>query len=259
MTELPEPSVVVEREGGTLVITLNRPHVRNSIDAAMAYAVAAALDVLDSDPSLVVGILTGAGGTFSAGMDLKAFLRTGERPEVQGRGLAGLTQVPPRKPLIAAVEGHAVAGGCELVLACDLVVAADDATFGLPEVKRGLIAGSGGLVRLHRLIPPRLAMEHALTGRPLPATDAHRWGLVNRLVPRDCALAAARELAAEIAENGPLAVRTTKKVLVESASWPADEVWQRQEELLQSVVASADAREGASAFVEKRSPVWRGV
>lgn len=251
-------SVLVERDGGTLVITLNRPQVRNAMDRAMAYAVAAALDELDADPALVVGILTGAGGSFSAGMDLKAFLLTGERPEVPGRGLAGLTEAPPRTPLIAAVEGHAVAGGCELVLACDLVVAAQDASFGLPEVRRGLIAGSGGLVRLPQRVPAQIAMEHALTGLPMTAVQAHRWGLVNRLTPPGGALAAARELAAQIAVNGPLAVRTTKQVLVESASWPAAELWQRQGALLQQVVASADAKEGAAAFVEKRQPVWRG-
>lgn len=253
------PPVLVERDGGTLVITLNRPRLRNAMDSAMAHALAEALDELDGDPALVVGVLTGAGGTFSAGMDLKAFLRTGERPEVQGRGLAGLTEAPPRTPLIAAVEGHALAGGCELVLACDLVVAAEDAVFGLPEVKRGLIAGSGGLVRLPRLVPPRIAMEHALTGRPLSAVDAHRWGLVNRLTPPGGALAASRGLAAEIAENGPLAVRTTKQVLVESPTWTAEQVWDRQRELLLEVVGSADAQEGAAAFVEKRAPVWRGV
>ncbi len=138
-------------------------------------------------------------------------------------------------------------------------MAAEDAVLGLPEVKRGLIAGSGGLVRLPRRLPPAIAMEHALTGRPLPATEAHRWGLVNRLVPPGGALAAALALAAEIGENGPLAVRTTKQVLVESASWPAEQVWDRQRALLQTVVDSADAKEGAAAFVEKRAPVWRGV
>lgn len=254
---MPEP-VLVERDGGTLVITLNRPHLRNAMDSATAHAVADALDELDADPTLVVGILTGAGGTFSAGMDLKAFLLTGERPEVAGRGLAGLTERPPATPLIAAVEGHAVAGGCELVLACDLVVAADDAAFGLPEVRRGLIAGSGGLVRLPRLVPPQIAMEHALTGRPMTAVDAHRWGLVNQLTSPGGALAGARALAAEIASNGPLAVRATKKLLSESPTWPPAEVWARQTALLLEVVDSADAKEGAAAFVEKRAPVWRG-
>lgn len=250
--------VLVERDGATLVITLNRPQVRNAMDEATAFAVAEALDRLDADPEIAVGILTGAGGTFSSGMDLKAFSLTGERPEVPGRGLAGLTEAPPSTPLIAAVEGHAVAGGCELVLACDLVVAAEDAVFGLPEVRRGLIAGSGGLVRLPRLVPPQIAMEHALTGQPMTARDAHRWGLVNRLTPPGGALDAARALAAEIAANGPLAVRVTKQVLVESPGWAASEVWDRQRALLLSVVDSEDAREGSAAFVEKRPPVWRG-
>lgn len=251
--------VLVEQDGSTLVITLDRPATRNALDRQTAHAVAVALDRLDADPTVTVGVLTGAGGTFSAGMDLKAFQQTGERPEVEGRGLAGLTEAPPAKPLIAAVEGHAVAGGCELVLACDLVVAAEDAVFGLPEVRRGLIAGSGGLLRLQRLIPPHIAMEHALTGRPVPAAEAHRWGLVNRLTPKGEALSGALELAGQIAANGPLAVRTTKQILVESSGWPPDEVWQRQRELLLTVVSSADAREGASAFLEKRPPVWRGM
>lgn len=251
-------SVLVERDGATMVITLNRPQVRNALDAATAFAVAAALDRLDADAEIAVGILTGAGGTFSSGMDLKAFSRTGERPEVPGRGLAGLTEAPPSTPLIAAVEGHAVAGGCELVLACDLVVAAQDAVFGLPEVRRGLIAGSGGLVRLPRRVPPQIAMEHALTGQPMTAVDAHRWGLVNRLAPPGGALDAARALAAEIAANSPLAVRVSKQVLVESPTWGAAEVWDRQRQLLLAVVDSEDAQEGSAAFVEKRPPVWRG-
>lgn len=249
--------VLVDRDGATLVITLNRPEVRNAVDSDTADAVAAALDRLDGERDLAVGILTGAGGTFSAGMDLKAFLAGGRR-EVPGRGFGGLTEAPPRKPLIAAVEGYALAGGCEMVLTCDLVVAAEDASFGLPEVKRGLIAGSGGLVRLPALIPPHVAMDYALTGRMLTAVEAHRWGLVNRLTPYGEALQVARELAAEISANGPLAVQTTKRVLVESPWWTEDERWQRQRELLDTVVGSADVREGAVAFVEKRSPVWRG-
>jgi enoyl-CoA hydratase len=172
-------SLLVERSGSTLVMTINRPAARNAIDFATATALAAALDELDATRELRVGILTGAGGTFSAGMDLKAFLR-GEPREVEGRGFGGLTDAPPAKPLIAAVEGYALAGGCEMVLACDLVTAAEDAAFGLPEVKRGLIAGSGGLLRLPGRIPPQIAMEYALTGDLLPAVEAHRWGLVNR-------------------------------------------------------------------------------
>lgn len=249
--------VLVDRDGATLVITLNRPEVRNAVDSETADAVAAALDRLDGERDLAVGILTGAGGTFSAGMDLKAFLAGGRR-DVPGRGFGGLTEAPPRKPLIAAVEGYALAGGCEMVLTCDLVVAAEDASFGLPEVKRGLIAGSGGLVRLPALIPPHVAMDYALTGRMLTAVEAHRWGLVNRLTPHGEALHVARDLAAEISANGPLAVQTTKRVLVESPWWTEGERWQRQRLLLDTVVGSADAHEGAAAFVEKRSPVWRG-
>lgn len=245
--------VRTERDGGVLVITLDRPRARNAVDRAAALGVAGALDVLDADDDLAVGILTGAGGTFSAGMDLKAFL-AGESPEVEGRGLAGLTRTPPVTPLIAAVEGYALAGGFEMVLACDLVVAAQDAVFGLPEVKRGLIAGSGGLLRLPGRIPPGIAMEHALTGEPISAVDAHRWGLVNRLVPPGQALDVARRLAAQIAANGPLAVRASKVLVSRSGGG----TWEQQDALLAGVLASQDAREGASAFVEKRPPVWQG-
>ena len=248
--------VVVSREGRTLVITLDRPEARNAINLAAALLIDAALQRLDADDSLTVGVLTGAGGTFSAGMDLKAFL-AGERPEVPGRGLAGLTRTPPGKPLIAAVEGYALAGGFELVLACDLVVAADNASFGLPEVKRGLIAGSGGLLRLPQQIPQAIAMEYALTGEPMPAREAYRWGLVNRLTAPGLALAAALELAGRIAANGPLAVRTSKALIAGANGWTAAQGWARQDELLVEVLASGDAREGAAAFVEKRSAVWR--
>lgn len=253
-----EPTVLVQREGPLLVVTIQRPQVRNAIDRATSESIAAAMDRLDADPGLAVGILTGAGGHFSAGMDLKAFLR-GERVELPGRGLAGIVESPPAKPLIAAVEGYALAGGCEIALACDLIVAAEDARFGLPEVRRGLIAGSGGLIRLPGRIPAQIAMEHALTGDPLAATEARRWGLVNRLTPPGGALGAARELALRIAANGPLAVRMTKQVVSQAARWPAEEVWARQREFLEQVIASADAREGALAFSEKRAPVWRGT
>lgn len=250
--------LLVDASDGILVMTLNRPHVRNAIDAALAIALAHALERLDQDSSLRCGVLTGAGGTFSAGMDLKSFLR-GEPREVEGRGFAGLTEAPPRKPLIAAVEGAALAGGCEMVLACDLVVAAANARFGLPEVKRGLIAGSGGLIRLPRRIPPQIALEHALTGEDLPATEAFRWGLVNRLTPPGEALAAATALAARVAQNAPLAVSFTKHLLWGAGEWSSAEAWQRQREMLETVVASEDAQEGAAAFVEKRPPRWRGV
>lgn len=248
------PGVRTEREGSTLVIVLDRPHSRNAVDGAAAQALAAALDELDDDAGLVVGVLTGAGRHFSSGMDLKAFL-AGERPEVKGRGLGGLTLTPPATPLIAAVEGYALAGGFEMVLACDLVVAAEDAVFGLPEVTRGLIAGSGGLLRLPSRLPPGVAMEHALTGAPITAVEAHRWGLVNRLTPSGQALDGARALAQEIAANGPLAVRSTKALVTRGVDAAA---WQLQDLLLGGVLASQDAREGAAAFVEKRTPVWTG-
>lgn len=250
--------VLVERSGAVLVITLNRPHVRNAVDRATSEALADAIDVLESDDGLATGVLTGAGGTFCAGMDLKAFLR-GERPEAKGRGFAGLTERPPAKPLIAAVEGWALAGGCELVLTCDLVVAARDANFGLPEVQRGLIAGSGGLIRLPERIPRHIAMEHALTGEPMTAVDAHRWGLVNRLTDPGHSVEEALALARQIAANAPLAVRVTKRLIDESPSWPRAERWERQRAALDEVVDSDDAREGAQAFAERRPPRWGGT
>lgn len=249
--------VTAVHEGHTLVVTINRPHVRNAINAATAEGIAAAMDELDADPALRIGILTGAGGTFSAGMDLKAFLH-GERPEIEGRGLAGITETPPRKPLIAAVEGYALAGGCEIVLACDLVVAAETAIFGIPEVTRGLVAGSGGLIRLPHRIPRQIALEYALTGAHMPASVAHHWGLVNRLTPPGGALDGARGLATAIASNGPLAVAMTKQIVTESAAWPLDSVWDTQRALVEGILATDDAREGAAAFAEKRPAQWKG-
>ncbi|WP_433632511.1 crotonase/enoyl-CoA hydratase family protein [Nocardia sp. CA-120079] len=249
--------VVTERAGNILIITLNRPEVRNAVNETAAHAVAAAADLLDEDPTLVLGIITGAGGTFCAGMDLKAFLN-GEIPRIEGRGLAGIAITPPRKPLIAAVEGHAVAGGCEIALACDMIVAARDASFGLPEVKRSLVAGGGGLLRLPERIPAGIAMEYALTGRSFGAEDAARWGLVNRLTEPGGALAGAREIAVEIAANGPLAVQASKEILMSARNWAGADRWQRQREVADPVLFSEDAKEGARAFAEKRAPVWRG-
>lgn len=251
------PTVLVERHGAVLVVTIARPQVRNAIDRATSEAVARAMDELDADPQLAVGILTGAGGNFCTGMDLKAFLR-GERVELPGRGLAGIVETPPRKPLIAAIEGYALAGGCEIALACDLIVAAEDARFGIPEVKRGLIAGSGGLIRLPQRIPRQIALEYALTGELMPATEARQWGLVNRLTPPGGALDAALALAATIAANGPKAVAMTKRIVNEAPGWSADQVWPKQRELLEEIITSADAREGALAFAEKRAPRWTG-
>lgn len=249
--------VLVERRDRILIITINRPEVRNAINTAVAEAIAAAIDELDGTPKLSLGILTGAGGTFCAGMDLKAFV-AGQRSSLPGRGFGGITEAPPTKPLIAAVEGYALAGGCELVLACDLVTAADNAKFGIPEVKRGLVAAAGGLMRLQHRIPPHVAMELALTGDFLDASDAHRYGLVNRLTPAGGALDAALGLADKIAANGPLAVAASKRIIVESADWSSADMWERQAALIEPVFHSADAIEGAKAFAEKRPPVWQG-
>ena len=249
--------VLIEQRSTTLVITLNRPERRNAVDRAMSEAVAAALDALDSRSDLRVGVITGAGGSFCSGMDLKAFV-AGNRPEIEGRGFGGLTEAPPAKPLIAAVEGYALAGGCEMALACDLIVAADDASFGLPEVTRGLVAGSGGLTRLLRRIPPSLAMEYVLTGKRMHAVEAYRLGLVNRLTTSGGALAGALALADEIAANAPLATVASKRIMIESADWTAAEQWDRQRPLVDEILATRDAHEGALAFAEKRKPQWRG-
>lgn len=249
--------VLVDVADGVMTITLNRPEAKNAANRALAEGIAAAMDELDGNDSIQVAILTGAGGTFCAGMDLKAFV-TGELPMIEGRGFAGIAERPPEKPLIAAVEGFALAGGLELALACDLIVSAADAKFGIPEVKRGLVAGAGGLLRLPRQIPPRLAMELALTGNFINADRAYAIGLINQVVEPGKALEAARELAAGISANGPLAVRITKQILVSSPDWAQDEMWQKQQNLMQPIFSSEDAVEGARAFAEKRKPVWTG-
>lgn len=253
MTEL-----TVEEHGRVLVLTMNRPAARNAMTLAMATDIAAALSMLDERTDLSVGVITGAGGTFCAGMDLKRFA-AGERPVVPGRGFAGLVQRPPNKPLIAAVEGYALAGGFEIALACDLIVASREATFGLPEVKRGLTAAAGGLLRLQRRVPYHLAMELVLTGRMLPAPDAAAVYLVNRLTEPGATRTEALTLAGEIAANAPLALTASKRVLAESADWPLAEQFARQEAYVDPVRRSADAREGAVAFAEKRAPRWSGT
>lgn len=251
-------TVLVEVRGNVQIMTLSNPEARNAATLEMAEAMAAALDELDSNPALQVGIVTGAGGTFCAGMDLKGFLQ-GKRPSIAGRGFCGLTQKPPHKPLIAAVEGYALAGGFELVLACDLIVAARTAKFGLPEVKRGLAASAGGLLRLPKRLPYHIAMECILTGDMFGAERAHAHGLVNRLVEPGQALETALELAQAVAANGPLALIASKRVAQESADWPQAEMFERQAVITTPVFASLDAREGATAFAEKRRPVWQGV
>ena len=249
--------VLVQEHGAVLVITINRPRQRNAVNRAVSLGIAAALDLLDARPDLRVGVLTGQEGNFCSGMDLKAFV-DGERPELEGRGFGGLCEKSPVKPVIAAVEGYALAGGCELALACDLIVAAESAWFGLPEAARGLVAGSGGLIRLPRRIPPAIALEYALTGERFGAATAHQWGMVNRVTPPGGALDEALRLAAQIAANAPLSVAMSKRIINESADWPMDGIWERQRPLAEAVIGSEDALEGSKAFAEKRAPVWRG-
>jgi len=252
-----QPAVLTERRGNVLLITLNRPQVRNAVNAAVAEGVAGALDQLDAEDSLSVGVLTGAGGFFCAGMDLGAFVK-GESPWYGDRGFAGIAQRAAEKPLIAAIEGFAVAGGMEIALACDLIVAAQGAKLGIPEVKRSLVAAGGALLRLPRRMPYHAVMELALTGDPLPAERFHELGLVNRLAEPGSAVEVAMELAAALAKNGPLGLRAAKQILQEQWDWSTAEMWARQGEISGPVMTSEDAKEGASAFKEKREPVWRG-
>ena len=248
--------VLTERQGRTLVITINRPEARNAFNLAVTKGLADAMDELDGTPELSVAIVTGAGGNFCAGMDLKAFV-AGENVSIPGRGI-GFTEQPPRKPVIAAVEGYALAGGTEIVLATDLVVAAKNAKFGIPEVKRGLVAAGGGLLRLPHRIPYQKALELALTGDNFTAEEAADWGFVNVLTEPGEALAGALALAERITKNGPLAVAATKEIIVKSAGWSEDEMWRKQSELIRPVFSSKDAIEGATAFAEKRAPNWTG-
>ena len=241
--------VLVEHDDGLVVITINR---------AVSYGVCEAIDEMERRDDLRLAILTGAGGTFCAGMDLKAFA-VGEVTRVEGRGLLGIVNSPPKKPLIAAVEGYALAGGFEAVLACDLLVASRTAMFGLPEAKRGLMAGAGGLLRLPRAIPARIAMEMALTGEMMSADKLERYGLINRLVEPGEALTAAKALARLILANAPLSVLRSKQVMVEQRDWPLDQQFARQDGVLGDFRASNDALEGARAFIEKRPARWTGT
>jgi enoyl-CoA hydratase len=250
-------SVLVSIDDGVMVITINRPHARNAVNKTISENIASSLDRLDGDSEIKVAIITGAGGVFSSGMDLKAFV-AGEIPVVEGRGFGGFCEKLPRKPLIAAVEGYAVGGGCEMAMCCDLIVAADDAHFGIPEVKRGLVAGAGGLLRLPRQIPFRVAMEFALTGEFFSARRAYELGFVNRLAEHGSALEVAKQLAAAIASNGPLAVAISKQILQASRNWSTDEMFARQHSYIRQIIDSEDAIEGPKAFSEKRAPAWKG-
>ena len=249
--------LLTERRDRVLLITLNRPDARNAVNLAMAEAMDAALTELDSDDELSLGVIAGEGKGFSSGMDLKAFA-SGERPWSADRGFAGIVQKPAEKPLIAAIEGFAVAGGLEIALACDLIVAAKGAKLGIPEAKRGLVAAAGALRQLPRRLPGAIAMELALTGETITAERASELGLINRLAHPGKALDVSLELAGEVAANAPLALRASKTVLARQWSWDDDTFWAKQGELVAPVFASEDAIEGATSFAEKRDPNWKG-
>ncbi|MFI4935506.1 MAG: crotonase/enoyl-CoA hydratase family protein [Caulobacterales bacterium] len=251
-----EQRILTERKGPVLIITINRPQARNAFDAASATAMEAAVDQLDADDSLFVGVITGAGGNFSAGADLKAAAR-GERAATE-RGGFGMFAKPPRKPVIAAVEGFAVGGGFELCLSCDLIVAARTARFGLPEVRHNVVAIGGGLFRLPRRMPYHLAMELALTGEFKDADYLHRFGVVNRVVGEGEALEAAVAWAEALLVNGPTALAATKEIIFHSPEWTDDEAWRAQMQYAQRALESEDRKEGLAAFAEKRKPVWKG-
>ncbi len=249
--------LLIEQRGHVAVLTINRPEARNAINRATALAIDAALNDAASNDNIWVVVLTGAGDkAFSAGMDLKAFA-TGEFP-VTENGFGGITQRTFPKPLIAAVNGSALAGGFEIMISCDMVVAAEHANFGIPEAKRGLIAGGGGLIRLAKRIPLAIAYEMALTGDPVTAERAFSLGLVNQVVPAEQLLDAALALAERIAANAPLAVRTSKSVVRQSLELTEAEAWELNNEQFGMIGRSADAMEGAIAFAEKRAPNWQG-
>jgi crotonobetainyl-CoA hydratase len=256
-------AATLERRGHIAVITLNRPEAMNAVNAALSIAVGAALEELAADPELRVGVITGAGRAFCAGADLKELSRgngIGD-PDHPEYGFAGLVQHFIDKPLIAAVNGFALGGGTEIVLASDLAVMSQDASLGLPEVKRGLIAAAGGLLRLPRQIPPKIALEMALTGTPIDAAAAALWGLVNRVVPADQVLPTALALADTIATNAPLSVRASKRIVHRVNDFGSDwdsPIWQMSFEEGGPVFVSKDAMEGTLAFAEKRAPRWRG-
>lgn len=256
--------VLIERRDHVLVLTINRPESRNAVDHDVWYLIGSAVEEAKDDPDVRCIILTGAGDiAFSAGLDLKA-LSKGENLIPRGMAewsFAGFARHFTSKPVIAAVNGKALGGGTELALACDLIVATESASFGLPEVKRGLIAGGGGVFRITEVVPHKIALELLLTGEPLSAAEAERWGLVNRVVPDGTALDAALELAAQIAKNAPLAVQASKRLayrIVDGEPSGEGPLWDETNAEIGVLFASADAQEGPRAFAEKREPVWTG-
>lgn len=252
--------VEYEVRGHVAVLTINRPEARNAVNGDVAAGMEAAIDRLEADDDVWVGVVTGAGPVFSAGADLKA-IATGQAAALQTQkgGFAGIARRERVKPMIAAVDGPALAGGCEIVLSCDLVVASSNAKFGIPEVKRSLVAGAGGLFRLPRALPSRVAMELALTGDPIDAQRAYELGLVNRLVDPGKAVDEAVALAEAICVNAPLAVRESRKVVL-AATGGEDEadLWRLTNEAFAKVASSEDFAEGPKAFIEKRAPQWKG-
>ena len=253
------PAVERERRGHVEIVTINRPEARNAVNRDVTEAMAEILQGAEIDDDCWVVVLTGAGDkSFSAGMDLKAFATGQGVGIIDGNGFASLTRRKFPKPIIAAVNGTALAGGCEIMLSCDLVVAADHAVFGIPEVKRGLIAGAGGLLRLPKRIPRAVALELALTGDPIDATRAYQIGLVNKVVPAERLMDEALALAEVIAANAPMAVRYSKRVMLDSADLSEADAWVLNDSTFSDVFTSADAMEGAVAFAEKRAPNWQG-
>jgi len=253
-----EPSIRVDVHDFVATITLDRPEVRNAIDLPTAQALERAVDEAEQSNDVRVIVLAATGPVFSAGMDLKALTATGDRPITRRRGAFGIAAQPPEKPTVAAVQGKALGGGLEIALTADVIVASQDAEFGLPEVKRGLIAAAGGVLRLPRRIPRNVALEMIMTGAPISAQRAYQLGLVNRVVPPADVLDVAHELAREIALNAPLAVRMSKWIADNSVDWPIDGLFDRMQPKAQVIRDSKDAAEGAQAFVEKRPPVWTG-
>ena len=247
-------TVQVDRHGPVVVVTLMRPEKRNAIDPGTAAGIDEALNRLEDDSQLAVGVITGGPGVFSAGSDLA--LGSGEPTERGGE--YGVIRRTTGKPLIAAVEGLALGGGMEIVLACDLVVAGRGARFGLPEIKRGLIAAYGGIFRTPRALPLNIAKEIVLTGDPITAERAAQFGLVNTLCDDGQALQGALDLAERVAVNAPLSVRESLRVLDETVAESERFAWALMEDAVQSVFSSEDAREGRKAFLEKRAPLWKG-
>lgn len=252
-------SVEYETKGNIAIITLNRPEARNAINGVMASGIEAAVDKMEEDPNIWAGIMTANGKAFCAGADLKE-ISAGNAAAINTKrgGFAGFVQRERTKPLIAAVTGTAVAGGTEICLACDMIICSEETIFGLPEVKRSLVAAAGGLFRLPRAIGSAVALEAALTGDPLPAERAYQLGMVNKVVPTDQVMAEAEALAARITANAPIAVQQSRSVVLQAFTEDDDTLWRKGSEAFRVVAKTEDYKEGPLAFIEKRAPVWKG-